>query len=82
MDPRNPLYINPRIGKERMVELYDYAVRSFYTSPFTVLQAFTHIRSLADMKKYVTGFRSILGIITRSLRPRSRPGRLSNIAGR
>ena len=82
MDPRNPLYINPRIGKERMVDLYDYAVRSFYTSPATVLRAITNIRSLSDIKKYMTGFRSIYGIIKRSFRRNSKPGRLSHIDGR
>lgn len=82
MDPRNPLYVNPRIGKERMVELYDYAVRSFYTSPSTIFRALTHIRSFKDFKKYLTGFRSILGIITRSFKSSTKSGRLSHTAGR
>jgi anaerobic magnesium-protoporphyrin IX monomethyl ester cyclase len=67
MDPVNPLYVNPKIGKERMVELYDYAVRSFYTSPATIFRALTKIHSPADMKKYLKGFRSIAGVLLRSL---------------
>lgn len=82
MDPTNPLYINPRIGKERMVELYDYAVQSFYTSLATVLRAVTHIRSVGDFVKYFKGFRSIFGILMRSFKHRVQPRRLSHIARR
>lgn len=66
MDQTNPLYINPRIGKEKMIELYSYAVRSFYCSPGTILRSFSHIHSVADFKKYFTGFKSIAGVIKRS----------------
>jgi hypothetical protein len=66
MDQSNPLYINPKIGKERMVELYNYAVRSFYLSPTTILRSFSHIRSFSDFNKYFTGFKSIFGYIRKS----------------
>jgi len=38
MDQSEPLYINRKIGKEKMVELYNYAVRSFYTSAGTIMR--------------------------------------------
>lgn len=66
MDQTNPLYINPKIGKERMVELYNYAVRSFYLSPATILRLIFHIRSPSDFKKYFIGFKSIFGLIKKS----------------
>lgn len=68
MEQSNPLYINPRIGREKMVNLYNYAVRSFYLSPRTILRAFSRLRSLSDFKKYITGFRSISDIIKNSFR--------------
>lgn len=66
MDQSRPLYINPKIGKEKMVELYNYAVRSFYLSPNTLFKSFLRIRSLSDFRRYFTGFKSISGIIWRS----------------
>jgi radical SAM superfamily enzyme YgiQ (UPF0313 family) len=66
MDQTNPLYVNPKIGKERMVELYNYAVRSFYLSPATILRFLLRIRSFSDAKKYFTGFKSIAKIIKKS----------------
>jgi len=62
----DPLYINPMIGKKRMVELYSYAVRSFYLSPGTILRIISNIRTAGDFRKYFTGFKSIAGIIKRS----------------
>jgi len=33
IDFRNPVYVNPLIGKERMQELYDMAFRMYYAHP-------------------------------------------------
>lgn len=66
MDQENPLYINPKIGKEKMVELYNYAVRSFYLSPATIVRMLFQIHSPADLRKYFVGFKSIAGIIKKS----------------
>lgn len=66
MDQTNPLYVNPKIGKDRMVQLYNYAVRSFYLSPLTILRFLSHIRSFSDFNKYFTGFKSIYDIIRKS----------------
>ncbi|MDD5681185.1 MAG: radical SAM protein, partial [Candidatus Omnitrophica bacterium] len=48
MDQRNPLYINPKIGKEKMVELYQYAFRAFYLSPKYIWKIFRKIRTVDD----------------------------------
>ncbi|MFH1507534.1 MAG: radical SAM protein, partial [Candidatus Omnitrophota bacterium] len=66
MDQTNPLYVNPKIGREKMVKLYNYAVRSFYLSPSVILRFFSHIRSFSDFKKYLRGFKSISQIIKKS----------------
>ena len=68
MEPSNPLYINPRIGQGRMVKLYDYAVRSFYTSPRTIPRHALHVRSLSDLWKYMKAVRSIADIVLRPLK--------------
>lgn len=68
MDQENPLYINPRIGKKKMVELYNYAVRSFYLSPHYILQCLKHVRSIADFRKYFTGFSSLLEVFRRDFK--------------
>ena len=72
MDHSRPLYINPKIGREKMIELYNYALRSFYLSPGTILRVFSHIRSLSDFKKYLKGFKSISGVIKKSFIPKKR----------
>ena len=68
MDPSNPLWINPLIGKERMIEIYNTAVREFYLSPKTILRAALHIRSFSDIRKYARGALSISGIVCQSLK--------------
>ena len=84
MDQTNPLYINPQIDRERMVELYNHAVSTFYMSPATLMRALRHIRSFSDVKKYLTGFRSILGIISKAIFKKGSggPGRMSHIKGK
>lgn len=61
----NPLYINPRIGKQRMVEIYNYAMRSFYLSPGNLIRKGMSIRSLGDIRRYLNGFRALSGIFAR-----------------
>ena len=65
MDQENPLYINPLIGKERMVGLYNYAMKSFYLSPDYILRSVCSIRSFEDFKKYLTGFESLTELFKR-----------------
>lgn len=67
MDPTQPLWINPLIGKERMVEIYNLAVRDFYLSPSTLFRAARNIRNLTDVRKYATGLWSISDLLKNSL---------------
>lgn len=68
MDQKNPLYINPRLGKEKMLELYQYAFRTFYLSPKYIWKSFKRIRSWEDFVKYFKGFSSIKGLLGMSLK--------------
>lgn len=65
MDQKNPLYINPLIGKNRMVELYNYAMKSFYLSPLFLFRSLLRIRSYNDFKKYLKGFFSLIEVFKR-----------------
>jgi anaerobic magnesium-protoporphyrin IX monomethyl ester cyclase len=68
MDPTQPIYVNPRIGKEKMVKLYNEAVTSFYLSPSTIFRAIGQVRSLTDLRKYFTGALSLLESFTRRVK--------------
>lgn len=59
MDQKNLLYVNPKLGKDKMLELYQYAFRSFYLSPGYILKSIAKIRSVHDIMKYFRGFSSI-----------------------
>ena len=59
MTQDDPLYINPKIGKERMVELYRYALKSFYGSPGYIMRSLSKIRTMTDVVKYYKGMRSL-----------------------
>lgn len=65
MDQENPLYINPLIGRKRMVELYNYAMKSFYLSPAFILRSLKNVRSYSDLKRYFTGFISLTEVLKR-----------------
>ena len=67
MDQKNPLYINPKLGKEKMLELYQYAFRSFYLSPKYVWKNLKRIKGLEDFKKYFKGFLSIKNLLGRPI---------------
>lgn len=48
----DPIYINPRIGKERQKWLREYALRSYYCQPRVIWRNLKTINSLTDIKKY------------------------------
>jgi anaerobic magnesium-protoporphyrin IX monomethyl ester cyclase len=52
IDFSNPVYVNPKIGKERMLELYDSAFREFYSSPKVILRNLISIHSFHDVRRY------------------------------
>ena len=68
MDPTNPLWVNPLIGKEKMIELYNYAVRTFYLSPATLMRAISNVRTPTEFVKYTKGAYSMLEVLTTSIK--------------
>jgi hypothetical protein len=78
MDPTAPLWVNPLIGKERMLDLYNLAIRAFYLSPSTLIRTALNIKSPTELKKYAKGLYSMIEVLKESIagksrRPRSMP---------
>lgn len=61
-DDKNPVYINPLIGKEKMRELASLAYRRYYTNPIIIIKNILLIRSYIDIKKYLAAFRAVFNI--------------------
>ena len=53
-------YVNPLIGKERMKELLDLANRKYYANPMIIIRNILSIRSLSNLKKYLSVFRALV----------------------
>ena len=53
IDYDNPVYINPLLGKEKMVQLYRKAYRRFYTHPKVFRRAALMIHSKDDVFRYL-----------------------------
>jgi len=66
VDFRNPVYINPKLGREKMRYYYYTAYREFYRSPLVWLQNLTQIDSWESAKKYFRGGRALLGFFRAS----------------
>lgn len=50
--PDNPIYVNPRIGREGMTRLLKAAYRKFYTTPKVLYRNFSQLRDRDMVKKY------------------------------
>jgi len=62
-DWKNPVYINPLIGKEKMKKLLDYAYYSYYLTPKVIYRNLKEIVLLKqDIKKYIYGIKAISSI--------------------
>jgi len=62
VDFSNPIYINPLLGKEKMIRLYNHAIKSYYLSPKVVLSVMKSIKSKDDVLRYVRAIKALLGI--------------------
>lgn len=62
LDFSNPVYVNPLLGKEKMTELWQYSINSYYTRPKVIWRNLATIRSYHDIRKYWYGFRAFCGI--------------------
>ena len=62
VDYSNPVYVNPKIGKEKMQELLTRAFNEYYRQPAVIYRNLRAIRSLKDIVKYVKAFRALTGV--------------------
>lgn len=61
-DYSNPIYINPKIGKEGMIKLLDLAYKKYYSSPRVIFNNIKSIRSFVDIRRYFSAARALLNI--------------------
>ena len=66
VDFQNPVYINPKLGREKMRYYYYRAYREFYRSPLVWLQNLTQVDSWESAKKYFRGGKALLGFFRAS----------------
>ena len=60
-----PVYINPRIGYDRMRELQAHAYRNYYLDPKVIGLNMRSINTITDIKKYAQAALSIFGMARR-----------------
>ena len=60
-DDSSPVYINPRIGKDKMLNLKNQAIRGYYLNPTVIYRNLKHINTLEDVRKYYTAAKALLG---------------------
>lgn len=58
VDFSNPVYVNPLLGKEKMLKLLKYAYLSYYLSPKILWRNLKCISSWQDLIRYWRGFRA------------------------
>lgn len=54
-----PLFVPSTISEEALVRLYEYAWKSYYFTPKVFVSNILKIRSMVDVKRYYTGFKTI-----------------------
>lgn len=60
-DDDNPVYVNPLIGKEKMINIKREAIRSYYLNPKVVMRNLRQLNSMEDIKRYYLAFKALLG---------------------
>jgi anaerobic magnesium-protoporphyrin IX monomethyl ester cyclase len=58
---KHPVYVNPRLGYEKMRQLQETALRGYYTNWNVILMNFKTITTPTDVKKYFLAARAVLG---------------------
>jgi len=58
VDFSNPVYVNPLIGKEKMLKLLRYAYLSYYLSPKILWRNLKCVKDWHDLTRYWRGFRA------------------------
>ena len=62
VDYSNPVYVNPKIGKEKMQELLTRAFNEYYKQPKVIYRNIKKITRMKDITKYVKAFRALTGV--------------------
>ncbi|MFA6078122.1 MAG: radical SAM protein [Candidatus Omnitrophota bacterium] len=62
-DFSNPIYVNPLLGKEKLLRYYGTAHKKFYSSPKVMVNNLMSIRSMDDVKRYWRAFNALLGLL-------------------
>ncbi len=71
LDHSRPIYTNPNIGRERHIELYNYAFKRFYGRPKFIMKQICGIRSIQDIRRLAQGFKSVEGLIRKGFANRT-----------
>ena len=61
VDFDNPVYVNPKLGKEKMKYYYRKAWRDYYNSPRVWLENLRQIKSIEDLRRYYRGYNALRG---------------------
>lgn len=62
VDYSNPVYVNPKIGKEKMQALLTKAFNEYYRQPKVIYRNIKKITRMKDITKYVKAFRALTGV--------------------
>jgi anaerobic magnesium-protoporphyrin IX monomethyl ester cyclase len=63
IDFDNPVYINPKIGKEQMKHLYKKAYREYYTTPKVWLNSIKSLMWNGGIHRYLRGINAVRSLI-------------------
>lgn len=58
----NPVYINPRIGKQKLLRIRNEAIKRYYTKPKVIFRNLKTIDSSDDFKKYFFAAKALIGV--------------------
>lgn len=61
VDFSSMVYVNPLIGKEKMLALLKLAYRKYYTNPIVIMKNLLTIRSFSALGKYYRAFMAVFG---------------------
>lgn len=64
IDFDNPVYVNPKIGKERMKYWYRRAFLSYYSSPRVIWRNLTSLKTKTDWIRVMRGGRAVASLLT------------------
>ena len=62
VDYSNPVYVNPKIGKEKMQKLLARAFDEYYRQPKVIWRNIKKVTRPKDIFKYVKAFRALTGV--------------------